>query len=238
MEQNGCQVFGELAAVLLYAMRPLLSRILHWKYIVPAVIGVIVVGISVLAATLTYTSELEKHNDFCASCHTEPETTNFMRFEMALSDPATDLAAFHHAHAESSVMPHDPNMRCIDCHVGEGFLGRATVVTLSAYDALRFFTGTAEQPAHVVFNVQNEACLKCHEADVKKYADQPETRFIIDNHYHYKYYQPGAPPVSCTSCHSGHNPGSEANQFVSNKLAIPVCQACHQFEGKGPLKMQ
>ncbi len=218
-------------------MRSRLSRILHWKYIVPAVIGVIVLGIGTLAATLTYTSELEKDNNFCASCHTEPETTNLMRFEMALSGPATDLAAYHHAHAESSVMPHDPNMRCIDCHVGEGFVGRTIVVTLSAYDALRFVTGTAEQPAHVIFNIQNEACIKCHDQDVKKYADQPEKPFIIDNHFHYKYFQPGAPPVTCTACHSGHNAGSEGNQFISTKMTVPVCEACHLYEHKGPQKM-
>ncbi len=219
-------------------MRAFISRILHWKYIVPAVIAVIVFGIASTAAGVTVSGELEKNDSFCGSCHTEPETTYLARFATSLTGDAPDLAAYHHSKAESSISPKLPNVRCIDCHVGEGVVGRAKVLSLAAYDAIRYYTGTAEQPAHIIFNVQNEACLKCHEQDVKKGADQPETPFIIDNHYHYKYFQPNAPPINCIACHTTHREGSHVNKYQFTKVTIPNCEACHQFEGHGPVKMQ
>ena len=219
-------------------MRSLISRVLHWHYLVPAIIAVIVLGIGATAGGVYVSSEMEKDNSFCGSCHTEPETTYLMRFDAALTGTAPDLASYHYRHSESSISPKVPTIRCIDCHVGEGLVGRGIVLSLAAFDAIKYFTHTARQPAQVVFDVQNEACLKCHEAEVKKFADQPEKPFIIDNHFHYKYFQPGAAPLTCTACHIAHREGSELNGFQFNRVIIPVCEACHQYEGHGPLKMQ
>jgi hypothetical protein len=219
-------------------MRSLLSRALRWRYIVPTVIGLFILGIGVTAASVSVATELEKDDSFCGSCHTEPETTYLMRFDAAMTARAADLASYHHAHSESSVAPPLGNIRCIDCHQGEGVAGRAIVLALAAYDAIKFFTGTATQPARLIFNVQNEACLKCHDAEVRRFADRPESPFIIDNHFHYKYFQPGAPPVTCTDCHPTHREGSELNHFQFRRVTIPVCEACHIFVGHGPVKMQ
>lgn len=219
-------------------MRGLLSRILHWRYIVPTAILATVLGLAALAGGVTVAGELEKSNAFCASCHTEPETTYLMRFGDSLNGTALDLASFHFARVKSALSPPAPNIRCIDCHAGEGVVGRSTVLSLAAYDALKYYTGTARQPAKTVFPVQNEACMKCHAQQVTKFADQPQVPFIIDNHFHYKYFQPGAPSVSCVACHVTHRVGSELNQYQFNKVTIPVCEACHQYEGRGPVKMQ
>lgn len=219
-------------------MRGIVSRLVHWRFFLPALLAVVVLGIGAAAAGVTVASEMEKDNNFCGSCHTEPETTYLTRFAMALSDRAPDLAAFHYRHSQSVITPQIDKIRCVDCHVGEGVLGRATVLSLAAFDAFKYYTRTARQPAQIVFNVQNEACVKCHEQDVKKFADSPVRPFIIDNHFHYKYYQPGAPPVTCTDCHIAHQEGSELNQYQFRKITVPVCEACHRFEGHGPVKMQ
>jgi nitrate/TMAO reductase-like tetraheme cytochrome c subunit len=219
-------------------MRSLLSRVLHWKYLAVVVIGAIVLGIGTTAAGVTIVSGMELDNQFCGSCHTEPETTYLARFATSLTGTSSDSAAFHYRHSMSYLSPQVANIRCIDCHVGEGVIGRATVLSLAAFDALKYYTHTARQPAQVVFNVQNETCLKCHAQDVMKFADQPQKPFIIDNHFHYKYFQPDAPPVSCVSCHPSHMEGSELNKFQFNKITVPVCEACHRYEGHGPVKMQ
>jgi hypothetical protein len=179
-----------------------------------------------------------KNDAFCASCHTEPEVTYLARFADARSASARDLAAYHHAHAESSIAPQIPNMRCMDCHQGEGFFGRSAVLAVAAYDALKHYTGTAEQPATISLPIQNEACLKCHATEVMRFADAPALPFILDNHYHYKYFQPNAPPMRCTDCHPGHVESSAAVGFQLRRATIPVCESCHQFAGHGPVKMQ
>lgn len=219
-------------------MRARISSLLHWRYLVPALIAAFAVGIAAVAGVLVYTSELEKDNQFCGSCHTQPESTYLMRFQNAGTQPAADLASFHYVHSQSSIQPLKENIRCIDCHVGEGVLGRAIVVSLSGFDAFKYYTGTAQQPAKVVFSVQNEACIKCHEEEVKKFLDQPEKPFIIDNHYHYKLFTPGAPYEACVACHPSHREGSELNQFQFRRVTVPVCEDCHRQEGHGPVKMQ
>lgn len=196
------------------------------------------VGIAALATGTTVATELEKDDTFCASCHTEPETTYVARSTFALGAAALDLASYHHANTESIITPTVPNMRCVDCHQGEGIVGRGIVLSLAAYDALKHFTGTSKQPATIVFTIQNEACLKCHDTEVRQFADQPTKPFILDNHYHYKYFQPGAPSMQCVACHPAHLEASHTNKFQLRRVTIPVCEDCHRFEGKGPVKMQ
>jgi hypothetical protein len=211
---------------------------LRSKYTVPVLAALILLFSVSIATGITVVTEAEKQNTFCASCHTEPETTYLHRFAAALNSNAPDLASYHHAVTESSLSPKLPNMRCVDCHQGEGVAGRSIILTLAAYDSLKHFTRTAKQPATISFNIQNEACLKCHEPDARKYADQPEKPFIIDNHYHYKYFQTGAPQLQCVACHLSHVEGTHLNKFQFRRVTIPICEACHRFQGRGPVKMQ
>jgi hypothetical protein len=191
-----------------------------------------------LAGGTMVVTELEKDDSFCGSCHTEPEVTYLERFASAEGGGAFDLASYHHAQVESLLAPMVPNMRCVDCHQGEGLVGRTLVLSLAAYDAVKYFSGTAKQPATSSLPIQNEACLKCHEQEVKRFAELPVTPFILDNHYHYKYFQPNAPLMSCVGCHPGHVESSHAVGFQLRRTTIPICEACHQFQGRGPIKMQ
>jgi hypothetical protein len=203
------------------------------------VVGALVLfGLLGAIAALFIGTKLEEDNQFCGSCHTEPEVTYLSRFASALATSnADDLASYHHRQLYPRNSPSADYIRCIDCHVGEGILGRGIVLSLAAWDAVKYYSGTAHQPAQVVFTIQNEACLKCHEQEAKKNLEQPKQPFIIDNHYHYKLFEPGAPFEHCVDCHISHREGVEANQFQFRNAIIPVCEDCHRQEGKGPVKM-
>ena len=213
----------------------LIGRLFDWRVLA----GIVVLGVIALAGGLFVVGKAEENNQFCGACHTEPETTYLTRFDAALAgQPADDLAAFHHKQLYPRNSQQARNIRCIDCHVGEGIIGRGIVVSLAAWDALKYVTRTARQPAVVVFTIQNEACLKCHAEQAKKNLDLTRTRFEIDNHYHYKLFEPNAPFERCVDCHLSHEPGTELNAFQFRKVIIPVCEDCHKQEGKGPIKMQ
>ncbi len=139
-----------------------LKRLLDWR----VALALVVVVVIAVAGGVSIVSAQEQNDSFCGSCHTQPESTFLMRFEGATATEADDLAAFHHEQLYPRGSSGRP-VRCIDCHVGEGLVGRGIVVSLAAWDALKYVTRTARQPAQVVFNVQNEACLKCHEQQVK-----------------------------------------------------------------------
>jgi nitrate/TMAO reductase-like tetraheme cytochrome c subunit len=185
-----------------------------------AFLALALVVVLALVGGVGVVSYKEQDNRFCASCHTEPETMFDDRFVQAdAAQTATTLAAFHH---------YTKQVRCIDCHVGEGALGRATVLTLAAWDALKYVTHTAQQPAHIVFEVQNEACIKCHEADIRKPG--------FENHYHNLYFDPKVSPpyIACVHCHVSHQIGDERTAFQFRDAILPRCEYCHQQIGRGP----
>lgn len=213
---------------------PSLRRLLDWRVI----IGLLVVGVAAVIGGVSVVSANEQSDSFCISCHTEPESTYYARFQNAIGGSGQDLASFHHRQLYPRNSPAGTNIRCIDCHVGEGLIGRGIVVSLAAWDAVKYVTGTDTQPAKVVFTIQNEGCIKCHEQQVKVNLDKPIKPFLIDNHFHYKLFESGAPSEACVACHLGHRGGTETNAFQFRDVIIPVCEDCHRKENKGPIKMQ
>ncbi len=177
------------------------------------------VGIAAMMGGIAYASSLEQDNNFCASCHTQPETEYLARFNDAVAKKnALDLAAFHHRKKE---------VKCIDCHVGEGIVGRGAVLSVSAWDALKHFTGTATQPAaRMIFPLQNEGCAKCHEKELAKRG--------FENHMHNKMPDADAPFVRCTDCHVSHRKGDERNVFQFRDAILPQCEYCHVQMDRGP----
>ena len=191
-------------------------HLFRWQFIG---IGAIAIILAILGG-VSYVSNQEQDDNFCVSCHTQPESEFVARNQSAdANQTAQDLASFHHRKKD---------VRCIDCHVGEGFFGRATVVSLAAWDAFKHYTGIARQPAVIVFPVQNEACLKCHLTDVTKPG--------FDNHEHNKYYDPqlSPPSIQCVNCHVSHRLGNEQTAFQFRDAILPRCEYCHQQTGKGP----
>ena len=107
-------------------------------------------GVIFAVAGFTFAATQEQHDSFCASCHTEPESTFFQR---STAGQATDLASFHTTQ----------NSLCIDCHSGAGVTGRMSAEMMGARNALLWYTGTAQQPAPLIFPISDDHCLKCHE---------------------------------------------------------------------------
>ena len=62
-------------------------------------------------------AQLENHDDFCASCHTDPESEFVNR---AHGGTAVDLASFHTGEG----------VHCIDCHSGEGVNSRSHATSI------------------------------------------------------------------------------------------------------------
>jgi len=152
-----------------------------WHWWIIALAGVGLVG---AVGGERYASHLEQDNNFCGSCHTQPETEYLTRYARAVAqNDAPDLASFHHRKKE---------IKCIDCHTGEGFIGRAQVFSLATWDAVKHYTGIQRQPATIVVPVQNEACIKCHADTLAKKG--------FDNHEHNKLSDPGMPFIRCADC--------------------------------------
>lgn len=173
-------------------------------------------GIAAIVAVLlgtggmVFASSQEDHDSFCASCHTQPESTFF---ERSTASTPVDLAS---AHTPKEV-------RCIDCHSGSGVTGRIQAEMMGARNALMWYTGTAIQPAKVTFPIQDSNCLKCH-SDVTLARTQ-------NNHFHYflaRWQAADAQAAHCVSCHGGHSTdGSADTAFLTDANVQPVCQACH-----------
>ncbi len=188
----------------------------RWPKVVIA-LATIVAGLVVLSSATAVTAmQFENHDDFCASCHSQPESAYFQR-EVA---DAVDLASFH---AEKDV-------HCIDCHSGPGLVpGRVTALTLGAKDLLAWVSGHAAQPAVVTRPIDDANCLKCH-------AQVTEQR-NFNNHFHvflsrWQALDPNA--ATCVSCHQSHNTQGETQlAFLNRNDTVQVCQSCHRALGAG-----
>ena len=191
-------------------------RIKHWRVLV---LVVVIGGVAALGG-FTYISNQEHDNRFCISCHTQPESDYYARFQSAVAtQTAEDLAAFHHRKKD---------IACIDCHGGEGIVGRVQVEAYAARNAILHYTNTARQPAVILLPIQNEACLKCHDAEMRKPG--------FENHFHNKQFlsQDPVPFIRCTDCHIAHRQGDEQTVFQFRTAILPKCEYCHTTVGKGP----
>ncbi len=161
-------------------------------------------------------AQLENHDSFCASCHTEPESTYYQR---STQNSATDLASAHTAEGT----------RCIDCHSGQGVGGRVQAMRLGAKDAFQFVTRTYTQPAPQTRPIGDVNCLKCH-SGISQGQD-------FNNHFHiflpqWQNVDPRA--ATCVDCHRAHATDGEADIAFLNKAAtLAVCEQCHRAAGEG-----
>ncbi len=182
--------------------------------------GVVLVALLLLAAGgIAAATYVEQDDAFCASCHTEPESTYVAHaVETLTMPPGADLASFHAVATEP--------VRCIDCHGGEGALGRGRALALAAWDAAKFATNRFHQPAMPMSPLPDSACTKCHADSV--------VRKGFENHFHNKLSDEKAPEILCVRCHTAHKPGEERESYVTRSVAFEQCNFCHQQMGKGP----
>jgi predicted CXXCH cytochrome family protein len=166
-----------------------------------------------------FAASMEENNSFCASCHTQPESTFFQRSQTA---GPVDLATMHNSKA----------VKCIDCHSGSGVTGRVEAMLLGARNAAALYTHTAQQPATLTVPIRDNNCLKCHQNTV---SGQPD----FNNHFHLflSRWQAADPNAAgCVTCHASHSTDVEAGiDYLNRTNTEQVCQSCHQVlrEGDG-----
>jgi len=198
--------------------------------------GLLVLGIFLAAGGFTFAASQETHDPFCASCHTQPETTFFQR---SIGAQAVDLASYHTTQ----------ETRCIDCHSGSGIWGRIQAELLGARNAAAWYTHTAVQPAPLTFPIPDANCLKCHQDVTQRDYTPKQTVTVVGgdrrgegeeagpNHWHewMARWQAAAPNAgTCTSCHPGHlTDGTAQTGFENVQTTRAVCEACHRVLGEG-----
>jgi predicted CXXCH cytochrome family protein len=169
------------------------------------------VAVVMAAGGFGFAASMEENNAFCASCHTQPESTYFARFQAAA--PA-DLASQHNAKA----------VKCIDCHSGPGTPGRISAMLEGANNAVKFYTRSYTQPAVLRGTYPNDNCLKCHQVVL--------TPTDMNNHWHsfLPQLQAAAPTttVRCAACHTTHaTDGDVQLMWLNQTKTEAVCQSCH-----------
>jgi predicted CXXCH cytochrome family protein len=185
--------------------------------IIATIAAVVAIALLLGGATVLTAARLEEKDSFCASCHSQNESTYYERTQAADS---TDLASWHHG---------DKQTRCIDCHAGPGVAGRAAAMRLGAGDLVAWVTGQAIQPAPLNHPIPDANCLKCHE-EVSKTQD-------FNRHFHaflprWQALDPNA--ATCVSCHSTHTTDGEASlTYLQRDRTVQVCQQCHNNLGGG-----
>ena len=173
-------------------------------------------AIVLVVSGFTFAATKETHDSFCASCHTQPESTFYQR---SVDAQPVDLASAHKP----------KNTRCIDCHSGVGVVGRIQAELLGAHNALAYYTHTAVQPAKLTRAISDASCLKCHENVL--------TDNSFNNHFHaflprWQAVDPNA--ATCISCHGGHTTdGSAQLMYLNNSTAGKECNSCHQVLREG-----
>ena len=188
--------------------------VVGWPIIAAAALsgGLVLAGGGMVTAI-----QLENHNAFCASCHTEPESQFYQRSQVA----AVDLASAHNA----------KEVACIQCHSGPGTAGRVqAVASVAAPDTFAFYSGHYRKPATLTVPIGDEHCLKCH-ADVSARQD-------FNNHFHVflpklRAAAPGN-AATCVDCHKGHVLNGLPNVvFLPQATTEAVCQRCHSILREG-----
>jgi nitrate/TMAO reductase-like tetraheme cytochrome c subunit len=158
--------------------------------------------------------QLENHDNFCASCHTNPESEYVDR---AHAGTAVDLASFHTG----------KDVRCIDCHSGKGAIGRIQAMSLGGHDLLKFVSGHFPQPAPLTRSINDADCTKCH-------SDISQGR-SFNNHFHFflpQWQQLSDNAATCVDCHRSHTTdGMVQNTFLNEQHTVSICQQCHNFAG-------
>ena len=196
-----------------------------------ALAALFAVGVLLAVGGFAFAANQESHDPFCASCHTQPESTFLARSQAAA---AVDLASYHTSQ----------KALCINCHSGPGLNGRLQAELLGARNAFKFFTGTAVQPAVLIYPIGDANCLKCH-STVTQRGYVPQTQMTAPagvgggegergglGHWHQNLarWQTADPAAAkCVTCHPGHDTsGDPQNGSLKAAAVQQVCNACHR----------
>jgi nitrate/TMAO reductase-like tetraheme cytochrome c subunit len=171
---------------------------------------------------------LEQDDDFCNACHVSADVPLHREIRRDYDTrPARSLAGAHAAaRAERRT---DGAFRCIDCHGGAGWLGRARVKALAAKDALAYALGRFEEPQSMRFPLRDEDCLRCHtrfEAAGEATSGAPR--------FHELALHNAALGVACVECHGAHATGGDPRaSFLRASSVRAQCARCHSQFAEG-----
>ena len=192
--------------------KPTPKRTIQWRIPLLVLGGLLLLGSGFLFGA----AQMENRDSFCASCHSEPETTYVDRTQAAAP---VDLASQHHVKAA----------RCIDCHSGPCVTGRIGAEMQGATDLVAWVTKTARQPAVLTNPIHDQNCIKCH-------ADVPNTT-DFQRHFHAflsRWQAMDSQAATCVDCHTAHTTDGQASlTFLNEQRAVAVCQRCHAALGGG-----
>jgi nitrate/TMAO reductase-like tetraheme cytochrome c subunit len=186
----------------------------------------VVLGAGLGAGGWALSDVLEQDNDFCNRCHL---SENVPLHEAIRHDfdgrPPANLAALHASHPVEK-RPDSPAMRCIDCHGGVSWAGRARVKLLAAKDAFWWVTGRFDEPTHMASPLWDEDCRQCHErfdSSPDEYGNSPFHSLDVHN---------SALGVDCVECHTAHEVGGSPDSYFLQTAHIRrQCGRCHaEFE--------
>ena len=191
-------------------------------------------ALAVVAAPLAWwgTDRLEEDDAFCTACHL-PSGTPLHADNAAdfAARPALSLAVAH-AVAGNEARP-DGAFRCIDCHGGTGWLGRARVKLLSARDGLVYLGGRFDEPDGMRWPLRDEDCRQCHAtfASAAAAVESWETPAFHALSVHNRELG-----VSCVTCHLAHERGGITDRnFLHPEPVRAACVRCHpEFEEGSP----
>ncbi len=192
------------------------ARLKYTKWFIPVLAGVAFFLIA--SSGFLFAAHTEENDAFCASCHTQPETAYYQRTLVA---KPVDLAASHAAKSTP--------VRCIDCHSAPGLTGRISAMSLGVSDAIKWYSGSAIQPALLTAAIGDANCLVCHQ--------NTATTTDFNKHYHRflaRWQRADPTAAACVTCHTAHTTGGDPSiGFVQAQRATKICQDCHRALGVG-----
>jgi hypothetical protein len=181
----------------------------------------------------TVADRLEQDNDFCNACHLEggdahDERGSIARMPLHIEirrdfdrHPPRSLAGVHGG-ARVEARPDSPAFRCVDCHGGTSFAGRARVKALAAKDALLYVVGRFEEPTGMRWPLWDEDCRKCHarfRPPADPYGTPPFHAVTVHN---------ARMPVACVDCHGVHERGGNPDAWFLHAGSVRrQCARCH-----------
>ena len=172
------------------------------------------------------TDRQEQDNDFCTSCHLEPQVPLHIaiRHDFDAAPPASLAGVHGGASVEGRT---DSDFRCIDCHRGTSWVGRARVKVLAAKDAFWYVTGHFDEPTGMAWPLWEEDCRKCHPGFDEAEAPEWETP-----RFHQLSVHNADLGIGCVECHLVHEDrGDSEAYFLRAPLVRSQCARCHaRFE--------
>lgn len=138
--------------------------------------------------------------------------------------PPRSLSALHGSRAVRG--REGAAFRCIDCHGGASWIGRARVKALAGLDFFWYLVGDFEEPTQMAWPLWDEDCRKCHSGFDSAPSEAWETPRFHELAVHNVDLG-----VDCVECHRSHEPGNPAAFFLEPGVVRRQCARCHvEFE--------